>query len=767
MRSSIVLSLWVISCGMAPQKPRVSDRISNAPGDGKNGDAASSGKKGDTASSGNKGDTASSGNKGDTASSGRNGDSIKDNMSDEISNGGTNGIEDKETGQDNDSTKPLNPGATDSAVYEAEDSFHGGTAKLAKSIPGYSSTGYLEGLARAKDKIIFSVQSKSLAASTFNLRYAASAAKKIAIHVNGTKFKSIELSASPTFKDLSVPVNLRSGLNTLALVHEEASDASVMIDKIEVKNAAPRASRGATVDFVTYEAELGKSNASIVGPSRKLHEIPSAASGRKAIVLDATGKYVEWKLSAAANAMVIRYSMPDSSDGKGTQGSLSVYVDGKKRKSINLSSKYAWVYGGYPFGNNPEQGKAHRFFDDSRIILGDIPNGAVVRLQKDAEDTSPSYTIDLFELETVPSPYMQPAESISILDYGAKPDDGIDDSQAIRSAIAAAKAANKDLWIPVGEFGLYSRLELDQVTLRGAGPWYSVLKGLNGKGGFHGTGNEVRLFDFAIFGDVSYRDDGAFDAGVDGKLGKNSMIQNIWFEHTKVGIWSEDSTDGLLVTGCRIRNTFADGVNFYSGTKNSSVENTHIRGTGDDGLAMWPEKSGEYNQFRFNTIMLPDLANGIGIYGGVAPVVSDNLITDTQEASAGIAVSTRFTAVDFSGVTLIERNTIVRAGGWERNWNTSFGALWIYADQRDITANIVVRDLEIVDATYQGILLSFNKRIENLLLERVKVIGAGTSGLEINATGSATFNDVSISGAKDANKLPVSGFTIKGNSKNL
>ena len=46
-------------------------------------------------------------------------------------------------------------------------------------------------------------------------------------------------------------------------------------------------------------------------------------------------------------------------------------------------------------------------------------------------------------------------------------------------------------------------------------------------------------------------------------------------------------TDELTVSNSRIRNNFADGVNFAQGTRNSKVQNSNVRGNGDDGLAIW------------------------------------------------------------------------------------------------------------------------------------------------------------------------------------
>ena len=401
-------------------------------------------------------------------------------------------------------------------------------------------------------------------------------------------------------------------------------------------------------------------------------------------------------------------------------------------------------------------------------MLGDIPAGATLRLQKESGDPIAHYVVDLLELESVGEPFPQPEGSLSIESYGATAGDSSDDTQAIQAAIADASAQGKEVFIPPGEFSLSARIDLPSVTLRGAGPWHSILRGASGKGGFNGTGGAVQLLDFALFGDVSYRDDAGFDAGVDGTLGPGSLIQNVWFEHTKVGIWTIGAQDTLIVD-CRIRNTFADGINLTAGTRRTLVEHVHLRNTGDDGLAMWSNgAANEANTYRFNSVSLPMLANGIALYGGNDLRVEDNLVSDTVFAAAGIAVSTRaeFSPLPFGGTTTVERNSLARTGGYEENWQTEFGGLWVFANASAITSGLVVRDVEILDSTYQGLLLSGEQAIEDALFERVSIAGASLFGIEITTPGSAAFRDVSVSSAASGGASIAEGFQASKESGN-
>src|SRR5262245_45090195 len=65
--------------------------------------------------------------------------------------------------------------------------------------------------------------------------------------------------------------------------------------------------RGATVPFLEQEAEYADTNGTLVGPTRYYGQLASEASGRQAVSLDAVGEYVEFTLTAPANAMSLRY----------------------------------------------------------------------------------------------------------------------------------------------------------------------------------------------------------------------------------------------------------------------------------------------------------------------------------------------------------------------------------------------------------------------------------------------------------------------------
>src|SRR5262245_61014138 len=107
----------------------------------------------------------------------------------------------------------------------------------------------------------------------------------------------------------------------------------------------PVPDRGAAVPWIESEAEDGTTTGEVVGPSRELGTAAGEASGRRAVILDAPGEEVGWTVTRDANAIVVRYSIPDAPGGGGIEATLSLHVDGVKRATLPLSSKPAWVYG--------------------------------------------------------------------------------------------------------------------------------------------------------------------------------------------------------------------------------------------------------------------------------------------------------------------------------------------------------------------------------------------------------------------------------------
>jgi hypothetical protein len=164
---------------------------------------------------------------------------------------------------------------------------------------------------------------------------------------------------------------------------------------------------------------------------------------------------------------------------------------------------------------------------------------------------------------------------------------------------------------------------------------------------------------------------------------------------------------------------------------------------------MWSEATANAsNSFDHNTVQTPTLANGIAIYGGTDNTVSNNLIADPIREGSGIHAGSRFGAEAFAGHLRITNNTTVRAGTYELNWNIGLGAIWIFALDRSIDADIRVYGDHYLDSAYNAIMLVSDWPVKDLYSIRgvhfanIRVDGTGTSVVSARTAGSASFENV-------------------------
>ena len=509
-------------------------------------------------------------------------------------------------------------------------------------------------------------------------------------------------------------------------------------------------SRGADVPFIEHEAELARTTAKVIGPDRTFGTLSSEASGRKAVLLQRNGDYVEFTLARPANAINVRIAVPDGPDGRGLDSTIGLYADGQRLASIGTSSRYGWFYGTYPFTNRPADGRARHFYEESRLLLGrTLPAGKRVRLMKAAQDTADWYAVDLADFELVPPPKTAPRGALSITTFSADPSGKTDSGPAIEKAIAAARRRGVPVWIPPGIFRADRHIIVDRVTIAGAGAWHSTLRGngvgLYGRRAPSGS-RSVVLRDFAIIGEVKERVDKAQLAGIGGSIGGGSVVEDLWIQHHKVGVWIDGPADGLIIRRNRIVDHTADGLNLRGGVANAVVEHNFVRNSGDDGLAMWSHhRLNRDNVYRNNTVIAPILANGIAIYGGADIKVSGNIVADTLTEGGGIHLGNRFEAEPLAGRIDVDDNLVVRAGSYDPNWKFGVGAIWFYALDDPIAASIKVRNAEIVDSTLPA-LHFIGKPITGVSFDNVRIRGTGSDAIQIQSAGSARFRAVIASG---------------------
>ena len=484
---------------------------------------------------------------------------------------------------------------------------------------------------------------------------------------------------------------------------------------------------GAKMPYKTHEAEKATvENGATIQQSTDMESTAVEATNQTYVELPKKDAAVTFNVTEPANALNVRYTIPD-----GASGQLDVQVNGSSVGNLDLSSHSAWQYlkGDHEYDQAIDGSSARFRFDETRLLLKDIQlkSGDKISLVKKKDDNVP-YGIDFIELEQAPAPVTQGENSISIVDKGASANDDSDDTAALLAAVEEAKASGKSVYIPEGRFNFDKQvnIEADNLKISGAGVWHTQLHFTSDKrygGGivFGHNSNGIELSNLYMDSNLTsrYNEDAQYKA-ISGTLGKDSKIHDIWVQHFEVGMWIGDYdqtgnmkyTDGLVVENARIRNNLADGINFAQGTKNSTVKNSNIRGNGDDGLAIWSSISDgtnaaaeENNKFLNNTIESGWRAAGIGIFGGKGHEISGNLIKDVF-AGAGIRVNTVFAGHNFdlndSGIK-IHDNTILRSGTTNDLYNLHRGAI-DFQQVRGTIKNVAIYDNKLLNTLAEPVI---------------------------------------------------------------
>ncbi|WP_329286477.1 discoidin domain-containing protein [Streptomyces sp. NBC_00691] len=546
--------------------------------------------------------------------------------------------------------------------------------------------------------------------------------------------------------------------------------------------------RGADMPYDMYEAEDGTvgGGATVAGPNRTVGDIAGEASGRKAVSLDATGEYVEFTARRSTNTLVARFSIPDSPGGGGIDSTISVYVDGVFKKSLPLTSKYAWLYGAEAGpGNSPSAGAPRHIYDEAHLLLGEtVQAGSRIRLQKDAANTS-TYAIDFVNLEQV-APVGNPDPATYTVPAGFGHQDVQNALDKVRMDTTGTLVG---VYLPPGDYQTASKFQVygKPVKVVGAGPWFTTFHAPstqdNTDVGFRAeAAAKGSLFKgFAYFGNYTSRIDGpgkVFDfANV-----TDIVIDDIWNEHMVCLYWGAN-TDRMTIKNSRIRNLFADGINMTNGSTDNHVVNNDARATGDDSFALFSaiDAGGadmKNNVYENLTTTLTWRAAGVAVYGGYNNTFRNIHIADTL-VYAGITISSLDFGYPMNGFgtdpTTFENISIVRAGG--HFWGSqTFPGIWVFSASK-VFQGIRVSHVDIVDPTYSGVMFQTNYvggqpqfPIKDTVFTDVSITGARKSGDAFDARSGFGLwaNELPESGQGPAvGEVTFNGLRLSGNAVDI
>lgn len=198
--------------------------------------------------------------------------------------------------------------------------------------------------------------------------------------------------------------------------------------------------------------------------------------------------------------------------------------------------------------------------------------------------------------------------TVSILDYGADPVAGNDDTQAIQDAVSDPANFRKIILFPAGTYRLSSTISITQsLEIRGEGEYNTIFQP-DGVNGFLISSGEVKIKDLQIFGRAGSGTGQIFGIRVDGKkdireeggdeeciIVKNGhrgihwcTFENLRIVNFSLGLELKYTWD-TKVDKCHIfylpnddpsKNfIMAEGVRFYGKCVNNTITNSNIQAT--------------------------------------------------------------------------------------------------------------------------------------------------------------------------------------------
>lgn len=596
-----------------------------------------------------------------------------------------------------------------------------------------------------------------------------------------------------TLYNLKINIEMTRLLKTVPLALLAAactgtSASAAIADSFKVPASDANGVKGATMPYTRYDCNA-ENEASLGGGASIKRSLDWAAGNKatqasnQAYVDMPVGSTVAWKVSTAGDGVTVRYTIADKHVGgigqdggyATKEGTLEFYVNGTKAGEVDLTSYYMYQY--FSFGSgSPSQsgGDACNFcFDEKHIQLSRMLKAGDELMVKCTDGSEVG--VDFVELEVVPEP-LDPADDsngrqiFNVTQYGAKANDAkFDNRSAFTSAFNAASRVGGIVFVPEGTWymghdgqGGHGILSLagKNVKVMGAGIWHTNIQFTGWKmfgGGISGgnpsnTGgsNEMDNIEWChmyVNSNLSDRlgENAVYKGFMDIWCG-GSAIHDVWEEHFETGLWFGDynsaqrrASDGVVIYNCRIRDNYADGVNFCQGTSNAAVWNCSVRNNGDDGLACWNNteniKDETSNTFAYNTIDFIWRAGAVAIYGGKDQKVYNNYIADTF-MSSGVHMNTTFPGPGFASASasepiLVENNVMVRAGTPAECWGRDYAAIDIEGEVK----HCVFRNNYIYDCPAEIVRLK-GGNLEGIVFDGLYCNGAGLSKQVVNYSAS-------------------------------
>jgi hypothetical protein len=453
---------------------------------------------------------------------------------------------------------------------------------------------------------------------------------------------------------------------------------------------------GAEIPFMVIEAEESVTNA-IIRSGRNSRDNPTYfSSGRAVVELNVPGHYVRFNSPLRADRLTIRYSIPYN-----TTGFISLYINNKLAEEVFLESFRNWGGPNYSEDTNRRPGDAFRMFDET-IIEVDLQDGDLIELRKGDDGSLPIVLIDFLDLEKTPEPLTKPNKSwLNVADFGLIGGSGEDLSDEINNILSQAGDQSKNVWFPAGEYRIEKALRIpNNVEVMGAGKWHTIIRkripASRVESAFiMGTGNSISHL--MIDDMLGYKRIGGKHYGIE--LNSNGLVEDVWVRNTFGAGIKGEGIENTTIRNTRVYGSFSDAIHIKRDSKNCLIENTIIRNSGDDGLAIvsYDATGLENIDYRNNSVFFNYWGRGISMIGGDNCTIENNLVIDG--ASAGIVIGANTfdgKPTPFCTNFLINGNKVVRCGNVI---NQNQAAIWVWGNVTGSPLSGIISHNEVIDPT--------------------------------------------------------------------
>ncbi|MFB9751426.1 chitobiase/beta-hexosaminidase C-terminal domain-containing protein [Paenibacillus hodogayensis] len=299
---------------------------------------------------------------------------------------------------------------------------------------------------------------------------------------------------------------------------------------------------------------------------------------------------------------------------------------------------------------------------------------------------------------------LYPSSYVDIRRFGAAPDDAIDDTEAIRGAIAEAKATNKAVFVPAGTFRHSNHLYFDGVSLLGTGSGSVLFATNDAKENVQVRGSGVTVSDLKLLNMATTRGNTDEHVRLNLNHATDYLVERVEVDGSyTAGIFNYGATYGVIRNNF-VKNTKADGIHVTENTSHHIViEYNKVTKAGDDMIAVVSYGTGadyaHHIVIRGNLVYDNNWGRGITVVGGGDILIDGNTITNPKMAGIYIASESSYKTNRVENVT-VTNNTITNAG-----LGTDYGALQVHANNREITG-VVFENNTVLNSRYYAVLLN-------------------------------------------------------------